>query len=51
MAIKKLKKEPVTCEEKGRALQRVNTFVTKNPYFKIVMQPTYIKNRLVQVFR
>ncbi|KAK4261794.1 hypothetical protein QN277_004746 [Acacia crassicarpa] len=46
MAIKKGKERPLTCDEKKRALQRVNTFTAKNPYFKIVMQPAYINNRL-----
>ncbi|KAI9074982.1 hypothetical protein K1719_043032 [Acacia pycnantha] len=46
MAIKKRKEKPLTCDDKDRALQRVNTFTAKNPYFKIVMQPAYIKGWL-----
>ncbi|XP_054810319.1 B3 domain-containing transcription factor VRN1-like isoform X2 [Prosopis cineraria] len=46
IAIKKRREKPLTCAEKDRALQRVNTFTSKNPYFKIVMQPAYIKSCL-----
>ncbi|XP_028767143.1 B3 domain-containing transcription factor VRN1-like isoform X2 [Neltuma alba] len=46
LAIKKQKEKPLTWDEKDRALQRVNTFTAKNPYFKIVMQPAYVKSSL-----
>ncbi|KAF7808621.1 B3 domain-containing transcription factor VRN1 [Senna tora] len=34
--------KPLTCSEKVMALERVSTFMSKNPYFKIVIQPSYI---------
>ncbi|KAF7808620.1 B3 domain-containing transcription factor VRN1-like isoform X1 [Senna tora] len=38
--------KPLTHDEKVQALQRVSTFKSKNPYFKIAIQPAYIFNGL-----
>ncbi|KAK8606805.1 hypothetical protein V6N13_052562 [Hibiscus sabdariffa] len=40
-------KRPMTCNEKAIAMQRASNFKSKNPFFKVVMQHTYLtRNRL-----
>ncbi|XVE82718.1 hypothetical protein DITRI_Ditri16bG0028500 [Diplodiscus trichospermus] len=36
---------PLTSHEKTRAILRASSFKSKNPFFKVVMQPAYLKDR------